>query len=1054
MTRPRVRAAALAAIMLASMVAVGAGFAGSAAAEDHTIVVSDDPGDGQYASIPAALDAAAPGDTISVQDDQVITSPDNRIVVDTNASGASLEGVSIVADGDVTVRYEQPDEEAPGVNPGYPTFDVQADNVTISGFTIELDTNDVYDGSERSAQAIKVGGFQASGGSGVEVTDNNISFVGADNDKIATTGVGLIDPNEGGQLAGATVSGNSIEVFNTGLFAFTTDDGLTGDFDVSDNEFQNNGVQYLDNSEQVDGGAVFEKNSFNKAAFPSNPANLDDVIHSSVQSAVDSSQSDATVMVDSGTYAENVTVDTGGLSLEGPNAGTPGHDGDRESEATVEGQVVVSADNVVFDGFDVSPPNASSNPGAEALRVSDSTDSVIVRNNVVRDFSEDELPQWEGIDGINVFGNDASDEVSNVTVADNLVEKVSGRSTDGGAAGISVQGNVEGADINDNVVRDIGQEDTAWAFGIVVRGTENHGETPSEVDVIENNIATVQSNPTTDTAGVGLGIESGDEIAVTFEDNTLSSTEYLLEDKTATVNLTAFADSNTLDRGVLLEEAQISDDTRNVVFNSVQDGLNSVSENQTISLLPGTYDSSATVDTAGVTIEGPNADRDGSSDTRTAESIISGQVDIDAPNVTVSGIQASPGTETFEDKPAAAVYISEGDATVENTRVADFGVNITEIGVSSVQGIHIYSADAELTDISVRNNAVHNVSYDGSSQAPEGGFGDDYGNLYGVHVQGEISDAVVRGNSLSNLHSDGYVLGAAVSGTGSNPEATPESVTVERNTFEDLSAEGAPATAFVVSSDRVDVSSLSISGNTFETPIAVASGASETVNATLNYFGNTTPTVQGDVTYDPFLTVEPDEVDADSLDETTQFGHDLVVPADGTPHSVAFPAPVNDTVTEVFGAFNGTVYAYDGDGWESGGEIADRNVGALDAFVVEVDEDEADLRVVFEYASSDAQYPTSADLGTGWNFVGAPDSGTSNEAFDVTTTDIATVSHINAGAGSQPYGVTATAPFATNPDDVSPFQGYWVFVTDDGELGATVPVGPTQSNEEGAVAGN
>jgi len=29
-----------------------------------------------------------------------------------------------------------------------------------------------------------------------------------------------------------------------------------------------------------------------------------------------------------------------------------------------------------------------------------------------------------------------------------------------------------------------------------------------------------------------------------------------------------------------------------------------------------------------------------------------------------------------------------------------------------------------------------------------------------------------------------------------------------------------------------------------------------------------------------------------------------------------------------------------------------------------------------------------------------------------------------------------------------------VFVTDDGELGATVPVGPTQSNEEGALAGN
>ena len=210
----------------------------------------------------------------------------------------------------------------------------------------------------------------------------------------------------------------------------------------------------------------------------------------------------------------------------------------------------------------------------------------------------------------------------------------------------------------------------------------------------------------------------------------------------------------------------------------------------------------------------------------------------------------------------------------------------------------------------------------------------------------------------------------------------------------------------------------------------------------------------GEITYDPFLTVEPDEVDAESLDETTQFGHDLVVPADGTPHSVAFPAPVEGNVSEVFGEFNGTVFAYDGDGWESGSEIADEDVGALDAFAVKVDEGESDLRIAFEYAASDAQYPTSADLEEGWNFVGAPESGDSDEAFDVTTTNIATVSHINAGAGSQPYGVPATPPFATNPDNVSPFQGYWVFVTDDGELGATVPVGPTQSNEEGALAGN
>jgi hypothetical protein len=347
--------------MVVSMVAVGAGFAGSAVAQEETLVVTDDPGDGEYASIPAALDAAAPGDSISVQTDQIITSPDNRVVVDTNASGARLDGVSIVADGDVTIRYEQPDEEAPGVNPGYPTFDVQADNVTISGFTIELDTNDVYDGDDRFAQAIKVGGFQASGGSGVEILNNNISFVGDVNNDISSVGVGLIDPNAGGQLDGATVSDNEIEGFENGLFAATTDDGFTGSFDIVDNDLRNNGVQYLDNSDQIDGESVFNENMFDNAAFSTAPQSTNDIIYSSIQDAVTDSQSGATLTVGSGTYAENVTVDIEGLSIEGANAGTAGNADDRNDESTINGQVVIAADGVVFDGFEVSPPNATNN---------------------------------------------------------------------------------------------------------------------------------------------------------------------------------------------------------------------------------------------------------------------------------------------------------------------------------------------------------------------------------------------------------------------------------------------------------------------------------------------------------------------------------------------------------------------------------------------------------------------------------------------------------------------------------------------------------------------
>jgi hypothetical protein len=214
----------------------------------------------------------------------------------------------------------------------------------------------------------------------------------------------------------------------------------------------------------------------------------------------------------------------------------------------------------------------------------------------------------------------------------------------------------------------------------------------------------------------------------------------------------------------------------------------------------------------------------------------------------------------------------------------------------------------------------------------------------------------------------------------------------------------------------------------------------------------------GEIVYDPFLTSSPNASDFTRPGERTDFGHDLVVPADGEPHSVAFPAPVEGDVSEVFGDFNGTVYAYDGDEWKSGEEVRDEDIDALDAFAVTVDEGEQDLRIDFEYAESDDPVPsmTTADLEEGWNFVGAPSGNVnSDEAFAGSTADVTTVIDAIAGPNSEttPYGLDASGE-VSNPSEVSPFKGYWVFVTDDGELGATVPVEPTQETEEGALTGN
>jgi hypothetical protein len=74
--------------------------------------------------------------------------------------------------------------------------------------------------------------------------------------------------------------------------------------------------------------------------------------YSSIQDAIDAAAPGTTIQVLAGTYAEALAVDKEQIVLEGPNAGTPGGSAHGD-EATVEGQVIVSASEVVFKGFQV-----------------------------------------------------------------------------------------------------------------------------------------------------------------------------------------------------------------------------------------------------------------------------------------------------------------------------------------------------------------------------------------------------------------------------------------------------------------------------------------------------------------------------------------------------------------------------------------------------------------------------------------------------------------------------------------------------------------------------
>jgi hypothetical protein len=251
----------------------------------------------------------------------------------------------------------------------------------------------------------------------------------------------------------------------------------------------------------------------------------------SIQSAVDGADTGDTICVEPGTYDEDVSVGTEDLTLEGPNAGVPGY-GNRGDEATVEGRLVLSADGTSLDGFEVTPPAATSTRTSEAVRASNTPDDVAIENNLVRDFERDDPGGgFYGVDGINVFGGDANEAIEDATVRRNEVRNL--RNEDiAGAAGISIQGNVEGATVSDNVVTEIAEAVTAYGFGVVIRGTGNHDEVPADVEVTDNDLHTVLSDPDSQFDGVGFEIEA-DGTGYSATDNRIEDNDLGVEVKVA-----------------------------------------------------------------------------------------------------------------------------------------------------------------------------------------------------------------------------------------------------------------------------------------------------------------------------------------------------------------------------------------------------------------------------------------------------------------------------------------------------------------------------------------
>ena len=378
----------------------------------------------------------------------------------------------------------------------------------------------------------------------------------------------------------ANITGNTFNNVDDGGTAIGSTEEVDG-LDISDNTFENNrnsigigegasdvtikdnvftgGEFYLTNREESLDliSDVLATNDFDRGVGVSDTNqdtkdNFDGLlqwISTDLQSGVDTAAEDSSIEVVEGTYEENLDVTVTNLELSGPNVEIHGDD-DRADPATIEGVVNLSADGIVIDGFDVSTPPADENQESEAILVSNTPDDVIVRNNVVTGFEDDEdLVEWTGVEGINAFGGDSEEALTRVHIVDNRIDTIANTDNSAGPAGISIQGNVVDAVVRENVVRDIGLEQSNWAHGITIRETVNHDVVPENVNITGNDIANVRPDPDSDLDGVGVGVEAdGSDYVVT--ENTISGNTLGLEIKEAD-DETVVTQNNIVDNDVM-----------------------------------------------------------------------------------------------------------------------------------------------------------------------------------------------------------------------------------------------------------------------------------------------------------------------------------------------------------------------------------------------------------------------------------------------------------------------------------------------------------------------
>lgn len=203
-------------------------------------------------------------------------------------------------------------------------------------------------------------------------------------------------------------------------------------------------------------------------------------------------------------------------------------------------------------------------------------------------------------------------------------------------------------------------------------------------------------------------------------------------------------------------------------YDTIQAAVDNATAGDTVCILPGTYAENVSVD-VGVTLKGRTAPNSGRS------AVIDGWVSLNSAGSELHRTvvtRTSPFTTAGFTPDPFGVRVTASNVTVANNIVTD----LTDVGDpgkwGAINGIQVFGGD-QVSNVTIRNNEVRDTNKT------------VVGGVAGIKLQADLTGIAVTGNSVTDLHSSGWVWGVVLAGSSSAGDH-PKNVRVEDNTMDRL----------------------------------------------------------------------------------------------------------------------------------------------------------------------------------------------------------------------------------------------------------------------------